>query len=94
VQHRVATPNAVLPAALRVEPIDEVDVDVSTQSKRKRGYWSKLENRVAFFNGLSDRLKIKEPADWYSVTKEDVVTSGGKFSFHLLIGHFVAPTSE
>jgi len=46
--------------------------------QQNSGEWNKRESHKAFFELLSRSLGIKEPSDWYKVTKDDVHKFGGQ----------------
>ena len=40
--------------------------------------YNKRENHKLFFDRLSEELNIKEPSDWYKVTKDEIASRGGE----------------
>jgi hypothetical protein len=40
-------------------------------------YWERKENRTAFMNWLAEEKKISELADWYTITRQDLISRNG-----------------
>jgi hypothetical protein len=41
------------------------------------GYWDNLDNQKKYFNWLSNILGINKTSDWYSISRNDVISRGG-----------------
>jgi hypothetical protein len=42
-----------------------------------RNYWKNRSNQLAELKELEQKLKIKEPSDWYQVSSKNIVDNGG-----------------
>lgn len=44
----------------------------------KKGYWTNIENRRKFFEGLTLKFAIKSARDWGKLTSNDIIAEGGR----------------
>ncbi len=54
-------------------------LSLADTARRPAGYWNNLDNQRRFFDDLAKQLKIQHPQDWYNITIETVLNSGGGF---------------
>jgi hypothetical protein len=45
------------------------------------GFWKNKENCIEYIKCLGEKLKYKEPSDWYKLSTMDVIKFGGKAMF-------------
>lgn len=55
-----------------------------------RGYWDSLENRAEYLRWLEQRLGMKSPHDWYSVTKNTFAQHHGRGLLRIAYGDSVS----
>jgi hypothetical protein len=51
----------------------------SVAALKPSGYWKDVKNQRNFFDELGVKLNIKEPQDWFRVTRKIIWKEGGYF---------------